>query len=497
MRIELDPPCDMKLPFSFFLNRASDLAGTEPILALFLGGALVAVFVSAYAHAPRQTDRTLVWTLYDHALRLIRAILFLALIASTIGALRIYIRHSITNFQRTHGRVTEANYNSVQTIWGPEQQQGELRVEIYTDEEVTERIESEDLTKPAVLRKRTVRRHATGNPFISANHQVTLRQNSRKKGSALYGGYDTDCRFAWRLRNPDSQPHNATLTFPLPSAAAMYDDLSVTLNGADVLPQAQIRDGALVLIHNVAPNETMDIRLGFKSRGMALWFFQVREQREIRDFTLTLNLPDLPREKLNYPEGCMTPTKIDSTVDRTGSILTYRLDHALSNKGMGLALPALPQPGAATNAVLTETDRAWLLVTAMLLLTLTLAGVEHAVIFSILFATTIAFAYGLLADFSDLLFGFWPTAAFVFCPIILALTIIAIRAMPSQVVRRIALQLVLFGVVYPCVAGFDAERQPLYLNICSLIFLVLIAPLLMKPSEHTGQPIATIRPATT
>ena len=42
----------------------------------------------------------------------------------------------------------------------------------------------------------------------------------------------------------------------------------------------------------------------------------------------------------------MTPTDIKSTADGLGSVLTYRLDHAISNKGMGIALPNLPQPGA-------------------------------------------------------------------------------------------------------------------------------------------------------
>jgi hypothetical protein len=487
----------MKLPFALFLRRASDLAGTEPILALFLGAALAAVFVAAYGHRERGgPEQKLLWTLYDHAVRLMRGVLIVGVIAAAIGVLRIYLRQSVGAFQRTHGRVTEANYNSVQTIWGPEQHQGELRVDIYTDEEVTERIESEDLTKPAVLRKKLARKHATGNPFVSANHQVTLRQNSRKKGSALYGGYDTDCRFSWRLRNPDAQRHNCNLTFPLPSATAMYDDLSVTLNGADILPQAQVRESALVIAREVEANETMDLRIAFKSRGMAFWYFQVHEQREIRDFTLTLTLPDLAREKLNYPEGCMTPTKIDATADRAGSILTYRLDHALSNKGMGVALPALPQPGAMTNAVLGQTDRAWLFVVAMLLITLTLAGANHAVLLTLLIGATTAFAYGLVADFSDLLFGFWGTAAAVLCPIFLLLTVIAGRTMPWSISRRITFQLVLFGLILPCVAGLDPDRESLYLNVCALLFLGFIAPLLLRSSQTTTSPITPPIPAT-
>jgi hypothetical protein len=157
----------------------------------------------------------------------------------------------------------------------------------------------------------------------------------------------------------------------------------------------------------------------------------------------------------------------------------------------------LPQPGAATNAVLAETDRAWLLIFAMLLLTLTLVSGEHATILSLIFGGTVAFAYGLLADFSDLLFGFWGTAGLILLPILLALAFMVVRRAPAPTSRRIAFQLVLFGLVYPCVAGFDPDRQPLYLNICSLLFLLLLAPLLLKRNDAATAPIATIRAATT
>jgi len=228
---------------------------------------------------------------------------------------------------------------------------------------------------------------------------------------------------------------------------------------------------------------------------MAFWYFQVREQREIRDFTLVLNLPNLSREKLNYPEGCMTPTKIDPTADKAGSILTFRLDHALSNKGMGVALPALPQPGEITNAALGEIDRGWLLIMAMLLLTLTLSGANHAVILSLLFGATAAFAYGLVADCSDLLFGFWATASFVLCPLFLLLLLIAGRTLARPVARKVAIQLILFGLIFPCAAGFDPDRQSLYLNLCSLLFLAFLAPLLVKPNWNQAPPIAIVSPS--
>ena len=39
----------------------------------------------------------------------------------------------------------------------------------------------------------------------------------------------------------------------------------------------------------------------------------------------------------------------------------------------------------------------------------------------------------------------------------------------------LALQLLLFGIVYPCVAGLDGERQTLYFNVCAVVFLALAA----------------------
>ena len=68
----------------------------------------------------------------------------------------------------------------------------------------------------------------------------------------------------------------------------MYDDLSATLNGKDVLPLMQLKDAALILPRELKPGETLDLKIGFKSRGMSSWYLQVKEPREIRDFTLLL-----------------------------------------------------------------------------------------------------------------------------------------------------------------------------------------------------------------
>ena len=104
--------------------------------------------------------------------------------------------------------------------------------------------------------------------------------------------------------------------------------------------------------------------------------------------------PPALRHSTNPPVHPPAPT----SPDKQGSILTFRLDHAISSKGMGVALPSPPQPGAITNAVLAEVERGWLLIFAMLVLGLTLASVNHAVLLAVLFGAAAACAYGLLGN---------------------------------------------------------------------------------------------------
>jgi len=157
----------------------------------------------------------------------------------------------------------------------------------------------------------------------------------------------------------------------------------------------------------------------------------------------------------------------------------------ITSKGMGISLPKGPQPGATTNAVLAEVERGWLLLFAMLILGLTLAGASHAVLLSVLFGAAAACTYGLLGDFSDLLFGFWGTAGLILVPMFILLAWLLRRAAPMYG-RPLAAQLLLYGVLYPPAAGLDDERQALYFNLCVLVFLAFAAWQLLRQPNHSA-----------
>ena len=70
----------MNTILSKLLNRASDLADVEPVIALFLGAALLAVFLTVlFRNKPAaESDGkspSLIWTLYRNLTRLVWAVL--------------------------------------------------------------------------------------------------------------------------------------------------------------------------------------------------------------------------------------------------------------------------------------------------------------------------------------------------------------------------------------------------------------------------------------
>jgi heme/copper-type cytochrome/quinol oxidase subunit 4 len=100
-------------------------------------------------------------------------------------------------------------------------------------------------------------------------------------------------------------------------------------------------------------------------------------------------------------------------------------------------------------------------------------------------------AYGLLGDFSDLLFGFAGTAVLILIPLLLVLAKLLTRVTNSIAIKGLALQFLIVAVLYPCAAGLDSGRQTLYLNLCAVgsqafTAWVLASSLRDRSSDHTS-----------
>src|ERR1700743_3658347 len=107
----------MKL-LSKILGRAGASSCITPLLALFLCPGLRGVFLTVTLQRRRPADGhtpSLLWTLYGQLGTLLWASLPVGFLLTGLSYLRSYLHQTVANFQRHHGRITEANFNAVQT----------------------------------------------------------------------------------------------------------------------------------------------------------------------------------------------------------------------------------------------------------------------------------------------------------------------------------------------------------------------------------------------
>jgi hypothetical protein len=75
----------------------------------------------------------------------------------------------------------------------------------------------------------------------------------------------------------------------------------------------------------------------------------------------------------------------------------------------------------------------------------------------------------------------------ILIPLLLALGWLTSRCLPTSEAKLVGIELLLFGAIYPCLAGLDADRETLYLNVSAFIFLAIAAWMIV---QRTGTPRA-------
>src|SRR5262245_3234613 len=101
----------MKAILFRLFGRLSDLVDVHPVLALFLAGAILTLFLAVLFRSGRPLESEarsgLVWLLYQRLGRLLWALMLVGFLLGALGWLRVYLHQTLAAFQRTHGRVTD------------------------------------------------------------------------------------------------------------------------------------------------------------------------------------------------------------------------------------------------------------------------------------------------------------------------------------------------------------------------------------------------------
>jgi hypothetical protein len=212
---------------------------------------------------------------------------------------------------------------NVASTWGTEQEQRQPFVTIEQSDR------SRDQATSKVIRIVPDRTRAA----------VNLRLDYRQKGLLWYSVYVVDFNGAYRFTNPAATPQSLIFNFPFPSKQAIYDDLTIAING-QAQPFTSDQQGAAVSAR-VAPGETAVFRVSYRSNGLESWRYNFgSDVTQTHDFELVLhtNFRDI-----DFPMNTLSPT--EKLKEKSGWQLVWRYHNLISGFHIGLTMPERLQPG--------------------------------------------------------------------------------------------------------------------------------------------------------
>ena len=444
----------------------------EPFVGLLMILAAVVLFLGALA--TRRPDDNAFWPWLR---TILEATATAAMFLGLLWAFRAVLNDNLKTFRARHGRVSTANYQSLKTIWGAPHIQRELSVEHYVPRREREELPRSDPTRPPIYRYTEKQVHLAQNSFLEAKGKASLKLNERRKGSALYSGFDLAFDMEYVIKNDANEPTQAHFRFPLQAGQVQFKNVRVLEDGRDLSRELRVSKSGIAWNRPMPPGKVHRIHVSYESRGVEFFYYQIPSPREIRGFTFSLLVDALAKEDLNYPQGCLTPDTISATADGKGLRLDWKLDRAITTAGMGISLPAPEQPGAKTALLLAKSPYALMLLVVSISLTLLVVVSRLRFLEIALLSAAYSLLFISMAALHDFFLGFWG-ALLLGAALTLGLAYLLFRDYTDLFLKRSVLVLTLFfTLIYP-MAGLFPDHQSAFDGVVFsglIVYLFLIA----------------------
>jgi len=312
----------------------------------------------------------------------------LAVVVTVVAGLGAALMVQRGLFAEKHGRVTQRNYEAVKTKWGVPHHQRDLRVMHFAMQKIIQ----EELANGAmreraldewrapradedrvILSEETVSDPAGVdptklNPRRVVRRIVLFRRRRLEQDAIVYAGYDDRWRLTYEVSNRSEHATQARFTFPLPAGGhGLFNNLSVSVDGRDVLADSRYADGALSWRMPMKPRESKTVTVAYESRGLEHFRYKPGNLRE--RCRVVVQVRGIPARRLNFPIGSMPPSDDLRALRGDAYALHWDLSRAVTNLDIGLIVPTDPQPGYHVTRVLERAPVGLALLAAALLLT--------------------------------------------------------------------------------------------------------------------------------
>jgi hypothetical protein len=182
-------------------------------------------------------------------------------------------------------------------------------------------------------------------PLEKSRVNVNLDLQPRKKGLLWYSTYGVQFAGTYEFTNTSDSPQAVNFILQLPAQQAMYDGLTLTVNGAAV--PAQAGNGQFFAVATVPAHATATFGAEYHSQGLDMWSYDFGDATsQVKDFQLqfTSNLPTY-----NLPPNALSPTS--EVKMPSGWLLNWNYKTLISGFHIGVAMPEKLQPGPITGRI--------------------------------------------------------------------------------------------------------------------------------------------------
>ncbi|HEX9544460.1 MAG TPA: inner membrane CreD family protein [Pyrinomonadaceae bacterium] len=240
-----------------------------------------------------------------------------------------------TIFSRTYDSAA-ASDNSVTSTWGAPQDQSPPTASfthiVQRKEESTEngkkivKTIDDAMTTPLSLESSAI--------------NVVLDLEHRQKGLLWYSTYKVDFAGDYGFRNPSDKEESVFFKLNFPTAKAIYDDLTFTVDGT---PLATRNEGnAASGSFKVPAGAVARLAVGYRSQGLNEWrySFGSKDVAQVRDFSLKMktNFKDI-----DFPDNTLSPSEKHES--GSGWNLAWSYKNLVSGYQIAMVMPEKLQPG--------------------------------------------------------------------------------------------------------------------------------------------------------
>ena len=271
-----------------------------------------------------------------------------------------------TIFSRTYSLDTVAE-NRVASTWGTPQNQAPPTASFTNLVPVKEEL-LENGKKITKTRQQEV---MVALPLDSSAIDVVLDLDHRQKGLLWYNTYKVIFAGTYSFQNPGDKEETVTFKLNFPTAKAIYDDLTLTIDGAAVATTN--KDNAVIATAKVGANRIVQLRAGYRSQGLNEWRYNFGSQdvAQVHNFTLKMktNFKDI-----DFPDNTISPSHKQETSD--GWDLTWSYKNLLSGYQIAMVMPEKLQPGPLAGRISFFAPVSLLFFFFLMLIITTVRGIE-------------------------------------------------------------------------------------------------------------------------